>query len=72
MLILVSRRWFLTTLLALAAVGVLIRLGIWQLDRLAQRREFNARVITQQKADPFTLDSQSVGADLLSMEYHQS
>ena len=69
MLILVSRRWFLTTLLALAAVGVLIRLGIWQLDRLAQRREFNARVIAQQKADPFTLDSQSVGADQLSMEY---
>ena len=68
-MILVSRRWFLTTLLAIVAVGVLIRLGIWQLDRLAQRREFNARVIAQQKADPFALDSQSVGADLLSMEY---
>jgi cytochrome oxidase assembly protein ShyY1 len=50
-----SRRWFLTTLLALAAVGVLIRLGIWQLDRLSQRRAFNASVIAQQTAAPLAL-----------------
>ena len=68
-MILFSRRWILTTLLALAGVGVLIRLGLWQLDRLAERRAFNARVIAQQKADPLTLDSTSLDADLLSMEY---
>ena len=38
-------RWILTTLLALAGVAVLIRLGIWQLDRLAWLREFNTRVV---------------------------
>jgi len=64
-----SRRWFLTTLLAIAAVGVLIGLGIWQLNRLAQRRASNAQVLAQMKADPLTLDSQSLEADLLSMEY---
>jgi surfeit locus 1 family protein len=64
-----SRRWFLTTLLVIAAVGVLIRLGVWQLDRLAQRREFNAHVIAQLKAAPLTLDSATFSADLLSMEY---
>jgi surfeit locus 1 family protein len=69
MLMLFSRRWFLTTLLAIAAVGVLIRLGIWQLDRLAQRRESNAQVIAQQKAGPLTLDSATLDADLLNMEY---
>jgi surfeit locus 1 family protein len=69
MLTLFSRRWILTTLLAIVAVGVLIRLGIWQLDRLAQRRAFNARVIAQQKAKPLTLDSTTLDADLLNMEY---
>ena len=39
-----SKRWILTTLLAFAGVLVLARLGIWQLDRLAERRAFNARV----------------------------
>jgi len=69
MLSLFSRRWILTTLLAIAAIGVLIRLGVWQLDRLAQRREFNARVIAQQKAEPLTLDSWTLSTDLLGMEY---
>lgn len=39
-----SRNWIGTTLLALAGVGLCIRLGIWQLDRLAQRQAFNAHV----------------------------
>ena len=39
-----SRKWILATLLVLAAMGVMIRLGIWQLDRLEKRRAFNARV----------------------------
>jgi surfeit locus 1 family protein len=69
MLTLFSHRWILTTLLALAAVGVLIRLGIWQLDRLAERRTFNARVLAQIKAEPLTLDGSTLDADLLNMEY---
>lgn len=64
-----GRRWVLTTLLVITAVGVLIRLGLWQLDRLQQRRAFNARVIAQQKAEPLTLDSSTLDADLLNMEY---
>ena len=36
-----SRRWLLASLLVIAALGVLIRLGFWQIDRLHQRREFN-------------------------------
>jgi surfeit locus 1 family protein len=39
-----SRRWWFATLLVIAAVAVMIRLGIWQLDRLEQRRAFNAQV----------------------------
>jgi surfeit locus 1 family protein len=40
-----SRKWLPSTLLVIAATLVLIRLGIWQLDRLEQRREFNTQVL---------------------------
>ena len=39
-----SRKWWFATLLVIAGTLVLIRLGIWQLDRLEQRRAFNAQV----------------------------
>src|SRR5215211_9152981 len=38
-----QRRWLLATLLVFAGTALCIRLGIWQLDRLEQRRAFNAR-----------------------------
>lgn len=37
-----SRRWLSGTLLVLLAMALFVRLGIWQLDRLAQRRAQNA------------------------------
>lgn len=40
-------RWIMTTLLVLAAMAVFVRLGFWQLDRLAQRRASNARISAQ-------------------------
>jgi surfeit locus 1 family protein len=66
---LLSRRWLLTTILVLAAAAVMARLGVWQLDRLAQRRVFNERVIAQQEAAPLLLDTASLNSDLYSMEY---
>lgn len=39
-----SKRWILTTLLVLAGTALCIRLGVWQLDRLEQRRAFNSQV----------------------------
>lgn len=38
-----QRKWLLLTLLVLAGTALCIRLGIWQLDRLEQRRAFNAQ-----------------------------
>ena len=35
-----SRRWWWTTLLVLAAIGVTIRLGFWQVDRYRQNTAF--------------------------------
>ncbi|HEX5838540.1 MAG TPA: SURF1 family cytochrome oxidase biogenesis protein, partial [Anaerolineales bacterium] len=36
-----QRKWILTTLLVLTGTALCVRLGIWQLDRLEQRRAFN-------------------------------
>jgi len=39
-----QRKWLIPTLLVFAGTALCIRLGIWQLDRLQQRRAFNAQV----------------------------
>jgi surfeit locus 1 family protein len=39
-----SRQWIIPTLFIFVASAVCIRLGIWQLDRLEQRRAFNVQV----------------------------
>jgi surfeit locus 1 family protein len=64
-----TRRWILTTLLVLAACGVMVRLGIWQLDRLEQRRAFNSRVAAQQAAPTLELAGSGLESDLPEMEY---
>src|SRR3990172_7074058 len=66
-----SLRWLLTSVLVLAAVAVMIRLGIWQLDRMSQRLTFNARVQEQVTAEPLVLDEQALQSDLYSLEYRQ-
>ena len=56
-----SRKWWFTTLLVLLGSALCVRLGIWQLDRLDQRRAFNAQVISM-RAMP-VLDLNDEGAD---------
>ena len=66
-----SRQWWWTTLLVFAAIGVMTRLGIWQLDRLEQRKSFNARVQTQLGQPPLMLKDEALSADLASMAYRE-
>jgi surfeit locus 1 family protein len=66
-----SRRWLLTTILVVIGVAINIRLGIWQLDRLEQRRAFNARVLAQVNQPVLQLSGDAMEADLASMEYRQ-
>lgn len=66
-----SRRWILTTVLVICAMGVLIRLGIWQLDRLESRRSFNTRVQAQVEAAPLDLNQEAAVPDLAEMEYRK-
>jgi surfeit locus 1 family protein len=64
----VSRRWWFATLLVIAATLTMIRLGIWQLDRLEQRRAFNAQVEAARAQPPLDLNATSA-SDLTGMEW---
>lgn len=66
-----SRRWVIATVVVVAGIALTIRLGIWQLDRLAQRREFNARVQAQIDQPRLVLQGDALQADLANMEYRQ-
>jgi len=62
-------RWTTTTLLVVAAMAVMIRLGIWQLDRLAERRAFNARVMAAMAQPVLDLNRELPVEQLYDMEY---
>ena len=63
-----SMKWAITTLLVLAGTAVCVRLGIWQLDRLDQRRAFNSQVESMRVMEMLDL-SQGVPDDIASMEW---
>lgn len=63
-----SMKWALTTLLVLAGTAVCVRLGIWQLDRLEQRRAFNSQVESMRAMDGLDLN-QGIPEDIASMEW---
>jgi len=62
-------RWILTTLIVIVGVGVLIRLGFWQLDRLEWRRAFNSRAAGQLNAPVLDLNTEQPIDQLFDMEY---
>ncbi len=66
---LLSRKWILTTLLVVVGAAVCVRLGIWQLDRLKQRRVFNSHVFAMQAAAPLNLSAPGDPPGLTGMEY---
>jgi surfeit locus 1 family protein len=63
-----SRKWLATTLLVFLGTAVCIRLGIWQLDRLDQRRAFNAQVTSMRALPPLDLNAEP-SATLETMEW---
>lgn len=52
-------RWLLITLVVLLATGVMVRLGVWQLERLQGRRAANAAITRQIAAPPLLLDARA-------------
>lgn len=53
---LVGRRWWWVTLIVVALMILLARLGVWQLDRLQQRRAANAQLLAAIEAAPLELN----------------
>lgn len=65
---LVGRKWWWVTLLVLAGMAVFVRLGIWQLDRLAERRAENAVLAVALAAPPEPLTAVSLPPDLTTLK----
>src|SRR5215475_10248416 len=63
-----QRKWLIATILVLAGTALCIRLGIWQLDRLAQRRAFNAQ-FESARVEPALDLNQEQPDDINSMEW---
>lgn len=63
-----QRKWLLATFLVLAGTALCIRLGIWQLDRLEQRRAFNHQVESM-RAMPVLDLNQEQPQDIAEMEW---
>lgn len=64
------RKWVAGHLVALLAVVVFVNMGLWQLRRLAERQDFNARLTsrTTQAAQPLDQVLQEYGPDQDSLE----
>jgi surfeit locus 1 family protein len=63
-----QRKWLLATFLVVAGTALCIRLGIWQLDRLEQRRAFNHQFQTM-RAMPILDLHQEQPDDIAAMEW---
>ncbi len=63
--------WIFATLFVIAGSALCIRLGIWQLDRLAQRRVFNAQVLSMRAAPLLDLN-QNAPTNIASMEWRKA
>jgi surfeit locus 1 family protein len=64
-----SRRWWWTSLLVVAGIGVTIRLGFWQLDRNAQRQAEISHIQSVQTMPLLDLNQRPIPGDLTGMEY---
>ncbi len=61
-----SRRYILMTLLVLAAMAVMARLGVWQLERREQRLARNADLMAKLAAPPLSLNAAATAWPLSS------
>ena len=57
---LISKKYGYSTLLIVIACGVMVRLGFWQLDRLAQRQALNTEIRQKLDAPPLFLSGDTL------------
>ena len=63
-----SRKWWWVTLLVVALMALLARLGFWQLDRLDERRVENVALAAALDAAPVLLNETELSGDLEDWE----
>ncbi|MGL4648981.1 MAG: SURF1 family protein [Caldilineaceae bacterium] len=68
---LLNRTWWWVTLLVLLGMAFLTWLGMWQLDRLEQRRAFNLLVAERYNQPPYDLEAQGLPASLKELEWRR-
>lgn len=66
-----SRRWWYVTIFVIAGVIVLARLGVWQLDRLEQRRALNQLIVNRWDQAPFALNQNALPTQLEELGYRR-
>jgi len=66
------KKLVLSTILVIFGVFVLVRLGLWQLDRLEWRRGFNAHYLSQISLPELDLNQNKKEPFLLTSEYRKS
>lgn len=66
-----SRRWWWSSLIVLVGIGLAIRLGIWQLDRNAQRNAAIAHIQEVQAMPVLDLNQRPLPSNLETMEFRQ-
>ncbi len=70
--LLFSRRWWWKTLIVLLALAVMAGLGVWQLDRLEQRRAINQQRRAALSAAPFELTGAPLPLSPTELRYRQA
>ncbi len=59
-----SRKWILLSILVALSMALFVRLGFWQLDRLAQKRAYNATMAERWQQEPFDLNAEELPQNL--------
>jgi surfeit locus 1 family protein len=67
--LLLTPLWIFTTLVVIAGVLVMARLGIWQLERMEWRRSINAQVAEMQNLPALDLNAAALPETLPAMEH---
>lgn len=66
-----SKKWILFTIFIGLSMALFVRLGFWQLDRLEQKRTYNATLSARWQQDPFNLSREQLPVDLSELEYRR-
>lgn len=66
-----SRKWILFTILIVLSMVLFVRLGFWQLDRLEQKRTYNATMAERWRQEPFDLNAGQLPQNLDDLEFRR-